>query len=44
MQFLDEMMIRLRAWCAERAAFDATAGLDAQTEALVRASGETPKA
>lgn len=36
---IDAMMKRLRLWCAERAALDETAGLDARTAAGVRASG-----
>lgn len=41
MHMLDGMMKRLRAWCAERAAHDETAGLDARTQRAVAASGAT---
>jgi len=43
MQILDTVLKRLRHWCAERAAFDQTAGLDERTLAAIQASGGGPE-
>lgn len=39
MQIFETLLKRLRHWCAERAAFDETACLDARILATIRASG-----